>query len=356
MTLPGDSIDKAFQAMNDGQTHGIPIGPDASLVAAEVLLAAVDAELVKRCGKEFRGFRYVDDYELSFASLRSAEQTLVELQGILAQYELQLNPRKTEIHELPRHLDDAWAIELSQARIRKAGNPISQRTDVVSLFSRAFELAGAQPEKSVLRYAVARVQGLVVASNGWKAFQNCLLGAASADPATLPVVLGSLFRVSEASHMVLSKVALAETFESIIVTHAPQAHGSEVAWALWGAIAWGVHLDGAIGSVVGDMDDDIVALLALEASSRGLLPTGALVTTRWQSVVADADVLKSEHWLLAYESHLQGWFNTPAVSSHSVFKPMFDAKISFLDKTKNVPMFPTAAGPIPGGTLEDFYA
>jgi hypothetical protein len=137
----------------------------------------VDAELVKRCGKEFRGFRYVDDYELGFASLKSAEQTLVELQGILAEYELQLNPRKTDIHELPRNLDDAWAIELSQARIRKAGNPISQRTDVVSLFRWAFELAGAQSEKSVLRYAVARVQGLVVASNGWKAFQNCLLGA-----------------------------------------------------------------------------------------------------------------------------------------------------------------------------------
>jgi len=125
---------------------------------------------------------------------------------------------------------------------------------------------------------------------------------------------------------------------------------------VWGAIAWGVQLDPLIGTVVGEMDDDIVGLLALEVSSVGLLPPGALVTNRWQTMVAQAEVLRCEHWLLAYESHLQGWFNVPAVASHSVFKPMFDAKISFLDKRKNVPLFPTAAGPIPGGPLEDFYA
>lgn len=356
LTLPGDSIDKAFQTMNDGQTHGIPIGPDASLVAAEVLLAAVDAELVKRCGHEFQGFRYVDDYELGFSTLKAAEQTLIELQGILADYDLQLNPRKTGIYELPRNLDDSWAIELAQARLRGVANPISQRTDVLSLFSRAFELASEQPEKSVLRYAVARVQSLVVTSKSWKTFQNCLLGAASADPATLPVVLGSLFRVSEASGTVVSKYALAQTFESIISTHAPQAHGSEVAWALWGALAWGVQLDGALGKVLGDMDDDIVALLALEVSGRGLLPAGTLDTSRWQTAVAHADALKSEHWLLAYEAHLQGWLNVPAVAAHPVFKSLADGKISFLDKTKNVPLFPSAAGPIPGGMLEDFYA
>jgi hypothetical protein len=44
--LLGNSIDRALQAMNEGQTHGIPIGPDTSLVVAELLLAAVDVALV----------------------------------------------------------------------------------------------------------------------------------------------------------------------------------------------------------------------------------------------------------------------------------------------------------------------
>jgi hypothetical protein len=111
----GDTIDKALGAMNDGQTHGIPIGPDASLVASEILLSAVDQELIKRCGKAFRGFRYVDDYELACSTLRQAEEVLIELQAILATYDLQPNPRKTEIHELPCALDDPWAHELAHS-------------------------------------------------------------------------------------------------------------------------------------------------------------------------------------------------------------------------------------------------
>ena len=170
------------------------------------------------------------------------------------------------------------------------------------------------------------------------------------------MVLGSLFRVAQASNHVVAKSPLAETLEAIIAVHAPRSHGSEVAWALWGALAYGIVLDGTISPLLGAMDDDLVAILALEAQARGLLITGTLDTSRWQLIAAQPDVLKSEHWLLAYEAHLQGWLNTPALASNPVFKSMFDAKISFFDRTKNVPLFTVAAGPIPGGLLEDFYA
>lgn len=40
--LLGNQLDRATQAMNDGQTRGIPIGPDTSLVLAEILLTAVE--------------------------------------------------------------------------------------------------------------------------------------------------------------------------------------------------------------------------------------------------------------------------------------------------------------------------
>ena len=79
----GDEIDKALRLMNDGQTQGIPIGPDTSLLVAEVLLAAADDTLLPKASSllsavpaPFQGFRYVDDYELAFATLSAAEDTL----------------------------------------------------------------------------------------------------------------------------------------------------------------------------------------------------------------------------------------------------------------------------------------
>lgn len=112
--LVGNKIDKALRNINEGQTHGIPIGPDTSLVVAEILLAAVDVALLTSRGSQLAGFRYVDDYELAFANLSDAESVLTELQSVVAGYELQLNPRKTHIQELPKALDDGWAHELGQ--------------------------------------------------------------------------------------------------------------------------------------------------------------------------------------------------------------------------------------------------
>lgn len=354
--LLGNKLDAALRQMNDGQTHGIPIGPDTSLVVAEVILAAVDEVLLQHGHRPIRGFRYVDDYELSFTTLREAEQALTDLQGAIAQYELVLNPRKTRIEELPKFLDDGWAIELKRFNIRDRGNPVPQRNDIVALFSRAFEIASERVEDSVLRYAVARVETLDVHPNGWHAFQNCVLGAAGAEASTLPVALGTLHQVSVLGGHTVAKSPLAELFENIIERHGPRGEGSEVAWALWGALAWGIGLSAAAGQSVSAMDDDIVALLALDADARGLFPAGSLDKQQWANVVAQSDVLQSEHWLLAYEANRQKWLTSLAIAGDPVFSAMENSSVSFYDRNQNSPQFPAGARGIPGGGLSDFYA
>jgi hypothetical protein len=347
--LLGDQLDKALRVMNDGQTLGIPIGPDASFVIAEVLLAAADKELLSKLGGSLRGYRYVDDYELSFESLSSAEHALQHVQAALASLELQLNPRKTKIVDLPRELDSEWAVGLRTINIRGAKSPVGQRNDVISLFSRAFELASAFPSESVLRYAVSKVQGVSVASSGWRAFHNCVLGAAAADPSTLPVALGTLHQVAQNNQLVVPQAPLAEVFESVILRHGPRAQGSEVAWALWGALAWNVSLSSTAAKVIDVMEDDIVALLALHANAKGLFPQGALTATAWSALVAQPNVLESEHWLLAYEANQKGWLSTPAVKKHQAFGSMAKANVSFYNSAYAKPQFPLAGRSVPGG-------
>ncbi len=245
---------------------------------------------------------------------------------------------------------------LGQFPLRDALKPVGQRNDLIALFSLAFEIAAEQPEKAVLRYAVARVQGMTVSAKGWRAFQNCLLGAVGADPATLAVSLGTLFQVAASSGQTVAKAPLAKVFEAVIMTHAPRAQGSEVAWALWGALAWSVPLSDAAAKVLSTMDDDVVALLALDADARGLFPAGSLDKQHWENAANQSDSLHGEHWLLAYESHRQKWLTVQAVKGHPIFKAMHAAGVSFYDRSKNVPQFPAAARGIPGGTLPDFYA
>jgi hypothetical protein len=354
--LLGNKIDKALSAMNDGQTHGVPIGPDASLVVAEMVLAAADDLLVTRCKGLIRGFRYVDDYELPFATLRDGEQVLADIQGVLSEYELALNPRKTGIQELPQALDGRWASDVSRFRLRDSGHPTAQRNDLVALFSLAFDAAASYPEDSVLKYAVARVRSLDVSAGAWRAFQNCLLGAASADSSTLPTVLGTLHQVSVATGNAVSKAPLAEVCESIVLRHAPRGQGSEVAWALWAVCAWKLSLSADALKAVSGMDDDVVALLAMYAESQGLFGPGGIDKTKWSTLAADPQALGSEHWLLAYEANRNGWLPAPAVATDPAFAGMHAAGVAFFDGAECVPQYPAAASALPGGELPDFYA
>jgi hypothetical protein len=355
-SLLGNKIDKALQCMNEGQTHGIPIGPDASLLVAEVLLAAVDAELIRRCPGMIRGFRNIDDYELSFGDLGEGETVLTELQGILADYELRLNPRKTKLEDLPRGFEDSWGIDLVRFVIRDAGSPVGQRNDLIAFFSRTAEIALQRPEDPVIRYALAKVQKSRISSIGWHTFQNCVLGAANADASAIAVALGTLFQVSVLGGFTIAKSPLAETLDNIIDRHARRGEGSEVAWAIWGAMALSISLSQRSAQSMSQMEDDIVALLALDADSRGLFPMNTIDKTLWSSLITQPNALRQEHWLLAYEANQQNWITTPAVTADPEFLDMSKSNVSFYDRSRNIPQFPTAAKGIPGGSLTNYYA
>ncbi len=89
----GATLDKLVQACQSGQTRGIPIGPAVSMLLSELLLTKVDARLKAR--KITHGFRYADDYELTFSDRGQAERALSALEDALTEFELELNPAKT---------------------------------------------------------------------------------------------------------------------------------------------------------------------------------------------------------------------------------------------------------------------
>jgi hypothetical protein len=55
----GNKLDMLQRNCQDGQTNGIPVGPDTSLVISELLLCRVDKRLADR---RIKGLRYMDDY------------------------------------------------------------------------------------------------------------------------------------------------------------------------------------------------------------------------------------------------------------------------------------------------------
>ena len=155
MSLLGNRIDALVRLGQDQQTIGIPIGPDTSLVIAEMIMQKCDAYLLNEV-PNVQGFRFIDDFELSCMSHAEAEHAHHKLEVCLSDFELALNPVKTSIRELPLPLEAPWVTELKRAKPRKP--QVQQAADLAHLFDVAFALHWEYPGAAVLQFAISLLQ------------------------------------------------------------------------------------------------------------------------------------------------------------------------------------------------------
>jgi hypothetical protein len=153
---------------------------------------------------------------------------------------------------------------------------------------------------------------------------------------------------------------VAECLTTAIERHAVAGHSAEMAWCLWAALVLDLKLPigTEIMKYVVKGADNVTALLALDADSRGLLglPAGA-----WDTFMT-AEELAGSSWLLAYEANLKGWgaagSSVDYVSSHPWFGQLKRAGVTFYDlKASAAGASPVvvAAQPLPGGAMFGFY-
>jgi len=346
LSLLGNKIDYWVRMGQDQQTMGIPIGPDTSLVLAELIMHRCDDALLAKLPR-IKGYRFIDDYELSFRTRTEAEDAYHVLETCLSEYELSLNAKKTEIFELPLPLEKRWATELRLLSFRSS--QAGQAADLSNYFSKAFSLHNEYSGDAVLQFAIACLRSLNIDPANWAMFQKLLLLCVIPEPASLPYVLEQIIvRKNAGAGPVLAQME--EIANDLIESHSSLKHSSEVANALWACLALHLPVGSKAVDAVSQCDDSVVALLALDCEQHGLLST-ALDKTLWTSHMT-VDALYDEHWLLAYEANCKGWLPSVGGTDHVAA----DQNFSFL-KSQNVyfydPSLAAAAGtaPIPLPTL-----
>jgi hypothetical protein len=349
--LLGNNIDKLVRNCQDLQTIGIPIGPDTSYLISEILLSCIDNiiinEFKEKTNSELKGFRWMDDYELSFSNSHHAEIALNCIDSALSQFELGLNPSKTKIIELPIALEERWARELKIFKIRDSEK--AQLNDVISFFSRAFELAEEYREKPVLRYAISRFRSMIinkaVKKTVWPTLQDLMLECVINEPGTISYVINSFVNFSNNGYEMKLDL-LRDVLNYQINNHASLGHGSEVAWSLWGSILFNLQINADTAKAISKIDDSIVTLLALDAESRGLFEE-PLEKSHWSQYMNN-DALYGEQWLLSYEANVENWIpseDKDHVDSDNIFNFLKINGVRFYSSsmaTKKMPFKPVS--------------
>jgi hypothetical protein len=329
--LLGNEIDQLVRNCQDGQTNGIPVGPDTSLLIAEVLLSKVDRKLAKA---HLKGFRYIDDYELVFDSEADALKALSKLESALLEFELHLNPNKTKVVSLPQQLEDPWVAELKGAELDASTSNF--RNQLFRFFDRAFESARAHSTENVLKYAAGRIANIRVREDHYDMVEDLLIQCARVEAGALPLVLNSILRSRLSTPKRASRRT--ELLHRLIWEHAPQRHSSEVAWSIWACIALKFKIPSKLVRAVLEMEESVCALLLLHARSLGLLQ--APKDLDGLKAVITAHGLYGSRWLLGYEANVKGWLS-PGTSRDYVsrdinFGQLKAAGVSFYDIAQTV--------------------
>lgn len=134
---PGRLIDTHIQMMMSNQTNGIPLGSTLMDTFAELILGEIDLQLRKKTEEQkitdYKVVRYRDDYRIFSGSKDDLDKISKCLVEVLGEFGLDLNSRKTELH------DDIILHSLKSAKkeyiIERSFNSLQKMLYAIYLFS-----------------------------------------------------------------------------------------------------------------------------------------------------------------------------------------------------------------------------
>lgn len=122
----GNAFDRLMQRSNYNETSGICIGPEASRIFAEIILAKVDREVVQQLQKrglvekrDYECRRYVDNYYVFSNSEDALKSVKHELALAMQRYKLHLNESKTELLARPFYTSKSLVVDRVDNSIQK---------------------------------------------------------------------------------------------------------------------------------------------------------------------------------------------------------------------------------------------
>lgn len=333
----GNLLDMAVRQCQDGQTFGLPIGPDTSHIIAECIATSIDVALNKKLRGGIVGLRYVDDYYLYFETLSDAEMAHAHLVQCLKEYELQINYEKTKICPVEDLGEDIWTHALRSCEIASKGR--RQRTDVHHFFEVARGLAKSNIDENVMLYALRRISSVIIRMENWAPFESHLCLVAAAFPVSLQYISRILSTYAGLGYPI-DKKRVSRLVNSLISEHAPLEHHSEVAWCMWLCKDLDLKLSPASVDLVANVNSSICVLILLDLDAAGKLPKSP-AATRWKQYES-SDALWDDLWMISYEAGIRGWGGM--TDAHIKADPHFDElrklNIHFYDISASItPLF-----------------
>lgn len=329
-TFYGNQIDALLRSCQDGQTIGIPVGPDSSRIISELILCAVEEQIGEDSFKNLiGGYRYMDDFFLCFNSKLDAESFLASLREAVLNFDLQLNSSKTRIIDAIDFNEEIWPSDIAQLRIR--GSDIDQRRDLIRFFTEVIRYSKSWPDESIASFAIRKTTRTLISKDNWDLYEPFLMRIARENSNCLDSVVKILCTYAAAGYPISDRVG--QFAEIMIEEHAPYNHHYEIVWILWLCRALSIRLGDRATKLVSRVENSLCACMTFMLRGRTLL-TGRGTISDWIGGISEEDLL-GEHWMLIYEAGIRKGWKLPgaedAVKANPHFRVLGERQISFFN-------------------------
>ena len=346
----GNIFDKKMQNSQDGQTVGLPIGPDTSHILAEIIGVAIDLEIYKELNKWPAGFRYVDDFFLFFNERSEAERAFAAVSRSIAAFELNTNAVKTRIIPVQELVEESWKYAIRNLTVSAERG--RQRDDIHHFFETVFGLEKRYKDESLVKYALKHLSSYIVKKSNWSTLEAYLLKCGYAFPNTIQVIVTFFSTYSKYGYPI--NVDAVSRFANNMVGEAAisDRHG-EVIWGLW--LCKELHLDLMEGTVkeVERMASPSCTLVLLDLYHSGLVKTAPDLTTLMP--LAKTPALYGPEWLLVYEAGRRKWLGNKSgkfIRDDKHFKHLLTANVGFYDDKATIPPIFVPSGGISPSSID----
>lgn len=284
-------LDYFVRNLKFGETNGLLIGPHASNLLSEIILTRVD-ECLSSIYKYY--IRHIDDYNCYVETHEEAERFIVDQRKELKKYGLSLNESKTKIYELPIVSEDDWVRRLNDFTSLLPGEKLELK-HVRSFLDYVIELAANAKNDSVISYAMSIVKDMAMTGPAREYYCRTILHLAS--------LHSYLYRFLDERLFVpfFPDLAIVKSFSERMFEHGLRVHNyEEVSYSIYFSIRYGIRLDGFDAATVLDVNDCVLAVMAL-LYVRYWNEDDSLIRAKAKKLASD-EIGMWENWLFVYEA------------------------------------------------------
>lgn len=249
----GNRLDYALRQAQDGQTVGIPVGPDTSRVTSEIVLSAVD-KAIKQESPEFSEsfLRHVDDYWVGGDSIEQCQEHLRHLRRNLHEFELDINELKTKIVPTRQVFSDSWPIDLERRaleEIKRAATPLSVKYGVITYIGKIVDYVNLTGDDAFIKHIIWQIDRLKVWDEGWSFLEDFLIHCAVQYPHAFDRVARVLsWRKRRGEE--INAALWADVIARVTKRNAELGHDSEVLWAMWLSKELGIKIHSSMAELI----------------------------------------------------------------------------------------------------------